>query len=77
MSDAVSEPQTLAWEAALNRYGAAFPAEDLPFLLAVLPQDWPLAIRMLDGAVAAGSPLGWWAIMDAMGIGQPPDGVCL
>jgi hypothetical protein len=65
------------FQAALGRYGAAFPGEGLPFLRGVQPADQPMVAALLDLAVAMGQPLPWSGVMTALGYPLPPDGVHL
>ncbi len=60
--------------AALDRYGAAFQGKGLPFLRGIQPEDEPVAIELLDAAVTAGQPLGWWEVMRTLGYPEPPGG---
>ncbi len=60
--------------AALDRYGAAFQGKGLPFLRGIQPEDEPVAIELLDAAVTAGQPLGWWEVMRTLGYPEPPEG---
>jgi hypothetical protein len=66
-----------AFQAALARYGAAFPGEGLPFLRGVQPADRPMVAALLDLAVAMGQPLPRWGVMHALGHSPPPDGAHL
>ncbi len=47
-------PASDAFQAALGRYSTAFPGQGLPFLRGVRWEDQPVAITLLDLAVAMG-----------------------
>ena len=68
-------PASDAFQAALGRYSTAFPGQGLPFLRGVHREDQPVAITLLDLAVAMGQPLPWWGVMHVLGVPEPPPGV--
>jgi hypothetical protein len=60
--------------AALDRYRAAFPGKELPFLRGVQTVDRPMVAALFNLAVAMGQPLPWWGVMTALGYPPPPEG---
>jgi hypothetical protein len=60
-------------QAAMEHYNNVFPNEGFPFLQGLQPEDQPVAVALLDRAVAAGRPLSSWQIMAALGLPEPPD----
>jgi hypothetical protein len=64
-------------QAAMEHYNNVFPNEGFPFLQGLQPEDQPVAVALLDRAVAAGRPLSSWQIMAALGLPEPPDGMRL
>ena len=64
-------PASNSFQAAIGRYSTAFPRQDLPFLKGVHRDDQPVAITLLDLAVAMGQPLPRWGVMHVLGVPEP------
>ncbi len=63
--------------AAVERYRAAFGADALPCLAAVAEAAVPVAVALLDHAVAAGRPMRHGRVAAALGEEAAPMGGCL
>ncbi len=63
--------------AAVERYRAAFGADALPYLAAVTGAAVPVAVALLDHAVAAGRPMRHGQVAAALGGEVAPTGGCL
>ena len=62
---------------AVERYRAAFGADALPCLAAVTEEAVPVAMALLDHAVAAGRPMRHGRVAAALGEEAAPMGGCL
>jgi hypothetical protein len=63
--------------AAVERYRAAFGADALPCLAAVTEEAVPVAVALLDHAVAAGRPMRHGRVAAALGEEGAPMGGCI
>ncbi|MBK1661871.1 DUF2283 domain-containing protein [Paracraurococcus ruber] len=63
-------------DAVLDRYSKTFPGQ-LPHVLGLGPEDEPVAVALMEWAMARGKALDGWQIMSALGIEEPPDGAVL
>ena len=63
--------------AAVERYRAAFGADALPCLAAVADGAVPVAVALLDHAVAAGRPMRHGQVAAALGEEATPMGGCI
>ncbi len=62
---------------AVDRYRDRFGPGALPHLFGLPNGAEPVAVALLDYAVATGRPLTGWQVMDALGIGKPPPGALI
>ncbi|TDH58738.1 DUF2283 domain-containing protein [Dankookia rubra] len=70
-------PYESAFDDAVQRYSRTFVDQGVPYCAKLGTVDLPVAVAVLNRAVALGQPLGWWGIMRALGYSLPPKGVNL
>lgn len=67
-------PYEPAFHDAVERYSRTFVGQGVPYCAKLGSADLPVAVAVLNRAVALRQPLGWWGIMRALGYPLPPKG---